>query len=383
MIQVFKVSIVCGLLFVSNLLHAASQTTVVSGAVAVRPHMQDFFDSISKLQNYIVNKSDYLSDKNADQVLVLIGHFKDKTIALKKEKFAQSADMKFRAHQLAEGLNEAFETYKDGFRDYSYWVLKSNLNQCFACHTQKGLEKTQFKLESTSQAASFSQAEFLFLVRNYDQALPHYKQIIQTYPQNKESVESLETSLQKVLYYYVRVLRDDAQTEKVFEQLSQNKSLPEYIHHSLSAWKNYLKVKKYRVVEDVQVKDVQSLEKFVKERENVASHYTFSRQRTIVDLETSQVLFKLLEKNENKKLKPWLLYYLAMTESGYRTTMFDSTPELYLKECIENHTKSKAAPRCLELYKQMKKEAYTGSRGTDIPKNVQEQIKKYESMISK
>jgi len=355
----------------------------VSSTVAVKPHMQDFFDSISKLQPYIVNKDEYLNEKNSEKVLNLVGDFKDKTIALKKEKLAQSADMKFRAQQLAEGLNEAYATYKDGFRDYSYWVLKSNLNQCFSCHTQKGLDKTQFKIEQMDKEPAFAQAEFLFLVRNYDQSIALYKKIIENYPQNKESVENVEVSLQKILYYYVRVLREDSQTEKTFEDLSKNKALPEYIHHSLSAWKNYLKIKKYRVVENSKIKNVQSLEKFIKEREDVASHYTFSRQRTIVDLETSQVLFKLLEKNEIKNLKPWLLYYLAMTEIGYRTTMFDSTPELYLKECIESYSKTKAAPKCLDLFKQMKKEAYTGSRGTDIPKNVQEQIKKYENMISK
>jgi len=359
-----------------------SQTT--SETLVVKPHMQEFFNLTSKIQPYLLNKSEYLDVKNEKILAELLTDYKDKTILLKKEKFAQTVDMKFRAQQLAEGLEEAAQTYKDGFRDYSYWVFKSTLNQCFTCHTQKSLEKTQLKFDVNNNAmkvSNFAKAEFLFLVRNYDEAIPLFEKIVSEYPKNGESVENTETSLYKLLFYSVRVLNDDSKSEQLFERLLKNKELPEYIHHSLVAWKNYLKIKKYRVLEDIKILDLKSLKSFINERESIAGHYTFSRQRYIVDLETSQVLFKLLEKDQNKKMKPWYLFYLAQTEMNYRTTMFDSTSELYLKECIEVYSKSSAAPKCLDAYAQMKKEAYTGSCGLQMPKSISDQIKKYEKLI--
>lgn len=349
----------------------------------VKPHMQDFYSVVDKIRPYLINKSEYMSEKNEKTITQALKEFNEKTKQLKKEKMSESDDMKYRVQQLSEGLDEAEKTFKDGFKDYSYWVLKSSMNNCYACHTQKSLSGTDYAFKKDGVTDIYSEAEFLFIVRNYSQSVSLFEDILIKYPENNISIENLESSLQKLLYYYVRVLHDDTKTLATFEKILQNKKLPSSVRNDILAWKKYLGVKKYRVIEEKPITSDKSLKEFVEERNNIAEHYPLSNQRYIVDLETSAFLFQLLEKSPDKKLKPWVLYWLADQEKDYRLTMFDLSAELYLKECIEKYPTHKAAKKCFSLYKEIIVNSYTGSRGTSLPKSVVEQLNTYEKMVNK
>lgn len=349
----------------------------------VKPHMQDFYSVVDKIRPFLINKTEYMNEKNEKTISQALAEFNEKTKQLKKEKMSEMDDMKYRVQQLSEGLDEAEKTFKDGFKDYSYWVLKSTMNNCYACHTQKSLSGTDYAFKKGVSTDLYSEAEFLFIVRNYTESVGFFEDILLKYPENKISVENLENSLQKLLYYYVRVLRDDTKTLAAFEKILANKNLPSSLRNDILAWKKYLGVKKYRLMEEKPITTDKSLEEFIEERTNIADHYKLSNQRYIVDLETSYYLFQLLEKSPDKKLKPWILYWLADQEKDYRLTMFDLSAEQYLKECIEKYPTHKAAKKCFTLYKEIMVNSYTGSRGTSLPKSVVEQLSKYEKMVNK
>jgi hypothetical protein len=343
--------------------------------------MQEFYGLTAQIQPFILNKDEFMKEKNEANIQALLTSFAEKTEKLKTDKMAQKDDMKFRAKQLSEGLHEAEQSFKNGFKDYSYWVLKSSLNNCYSCHTQKSLIETPLDFSKDPKISDFSKADYQFLVRNYSEAIPMFENLIAGYPQNKLSTENLETSLHKLLFYCVRVLHDDIKTILIFEKLLRNKELPSVDRNNILAWKNYLGLKKYRIVEELFIKDQKKLDELMKEREKIAAHYKLSDQRMIVDLETSHFLFKMIEQTDQKNLKPWLLFWAAQIEKNYRTSMFDLTAELYLKECMEIYPKSKAAQNCLASYKEIKIDAYTGSRGTELPKSVEAELKKYETLV--
>lgn len=349
----------------------------------VKPHMLEFYKLTNKIRPYLVNKVEYMSEKNEKEISETLTEFNDKVKKLKKNKMTETDDMKYRAQQLSEGLDEAEKTFKDGFKDYSYWVLKSSMNNCYACHTQKSLSGTEYKFNKDAVSDVYSEAEFLFIVRNYTESIAAFENIVTQYPQNKVSVENLENSLQKLLYYYVRVQRDDGKTFSAFEKFLKNDKLPTSVRNDILAWKKYLNVKKYRLADEQPINSEKALKEFIEERDSIADHYKLSNQRYIVDLETSYYLYQLLEKNKDEKLKPWILYWLAYQEKDYRMTMFDISAEQYLKECIEKYTKHKAAKKCFSLYKEMTVDSYTGSRGTNLPRSVTEQLDKYEKMVNK
>lgn len=355
---------------------------LVAAQAQVQGKMQEFYSILNKVRPYLTDKTGYMDTKNEKEIAQALKDFNLTVKALKKEKMAGHDDMKFRAEQLSEGLEDAEKTFRDGFKDYSFWVLKASMNNCFACHTQKSLVGTEYKFEKDAKLDPFANADFLFIVRNYKAAIPMFEELLGQYPENKLAVENLETSLEKLLYYYVRVLRNDTETLASFTKLLKNQKLPSTVRNDILAWKKYLTVKKYRITEMPKVTDVKSLQEFLTEREAIASHYNLANQRQIVDLETSHFLYQLLEKTSDLKLKPWILLGLAELEKDYRLTMFDLSAEQYLKECILQYPKDKAAKKCLTLFKEIKTAAFTGSRGTYIPASVKREFEKFEKLVN-
>jgi hypothetical protein len=362
------------ILLIANAFSTNAQTMV-------QPHMQNFYLSIEQLNEFIVDKNDYLNEKNNEKIKTTLEDFNNKVVELKKESMVKSDDMKFRFRMLSEGLNEAESTFKMGSKDYSFWVLKSTLNNCFACHTQKGLGETNYTFSQKRKYDLYTQAEFLFLYRNYSQANKIFEQLLLDYPKNSISYDNVENSLQRLMFYHVRVLKDELKTLTLIDKILTNDKLPSFVRTNILAWKKYLALKKFRLFDAVKIKDADDLIDFMDTRNEIASNYKLSGQRYLIDLETSAFLFNLLENNELKKLRPWVLYWLAFQEKDYRLSMFDQSTDYYLKECIERYSKSPAAMKCYDLYKEMTIDSYTGSRGTEVPPSVTDQLQKYEKML--
>ena len=135
----------------------------------------------------------------------------------------QADDMKFRIQQLSDGFTETEESFRNGAKDYSLWALKSTFNNCYSCHTQKNLPPTTFEPASSAHTSDFAKAEYLFLIRNYSEALPIYERLLSEYPKNKLSNENLKLSLNKLLYYSIRISQGGNQVVAIFENILKNK----------------------------------------------------------------------------------------------------------------------------------------------------------------
>lgn len=356
--------------------------TALNTQAEVKPLMQEFYSLTEKLQPYIIDKKSFMDAKNEKEIAKVLSDFNQNTKKLKKDKMSQTDDMKFRAKLLTEGLDEADNAFKDGFKDYSYWALKSTLNNCYSCHTQKGLSPTSYKFKEVN-TDNYSKAEFLFIIRNYTEAIPLFESILLGYPNNKSSVENIESAAQKLLFYSIRVTRDDVTTVGMFNRILKNPELPLSLRSDILAWRKYLNLRKYRINDDLNIATEKDLNSFMNAREKISEDYRFSNQRAAADMDTTHYLFQLIEKAESKKIKPALLYWLASIERNYRMSMFDQTADNYLKECIEKYSDQKIAKKCFSLYKEMQVMSYTGSRGTDLPKSVIKQLEDYEKMVNK
>jgi hypothetical protein len=357
--------------------------TVISVRAEIKPVMQEFYKLTETLQPYIIDKRSFIEDKNEAEIKKALSEFSANTKKLKKDKRTQNDDMKFRIRLLTEGLDEAESSFKTGFKDYSYWVLKASLNNCYSCHTQKGLPATAYSFKNNSALDTYDKAEFLFIVRNYSEALALFENLLTRYPANKATTEHIESAAQKILFYAMRVSRDDVSSLAVLNRILKNNELPTGLRSDLLAWRKYLNIRKYRISEKQIITNENELQEFMKNRERISEDYKFSNQRAAADLDTSHFLFQLLEKNKTQNMRPVIMYWLATIERDYRISMFDQTADNYLKECIEKYSTLKIAKKCFTLFKELQIISYTGSRGTDLPKSVTEQLDSYEKLVNK
>ena len=265
----------------------------------VKSYMQTFYSLVERVQGFVYEKSEYFNKKNEKEIAAVLKQFNKTLKIFKKEKISHNDDMKFRLAQMSEGLTEAELTFKEGSKDYSYWMLKSSLVNCYSCHTQKSLGGTQYQPKTTKKQTSFSRAEFLYMVRNYEVSLPLFEKIVTGYPKNGATLEELESALQRLLYYAVRVSKDDTENLRLFERLLKNSKLLPTVKNDILAWHKYLTVKKYGLSEISILDSAAALKQYVEERDHLAGSYRLSNQRYIIDLETTQKLYDLLASSQN------------------------------------------------------------------------------------
>lgn len=318
----------------------------------VKPQMSKFQVLMTELSPYLMNEVEYRKTENKEKVLDILSRINQNIDLLKHDQSVKDPSMKFRFQTLSEGFKDVSESYKNGFLDYSYWSLKSQVHQCSACHTEKQLAERDFKYDLTKSADPYEQAEFLYMIRNYGEAIPKYIELVKGYPKNKLTENHLGQSIKKIGYYHIRILKDDATTLKVFKEIQANKNLPAYLHRNLSKWINYLEIKKFRLLpESADDQTVKTMKTFVKDRDGIASHFGLGDDRFVIDQETLIYLHRVLDQNKNQELTPWLYLWIADIQNNYRDSLFDNTGELYLKECVKSFPKSKAVPECKKALK--------------------------------
>ncbi|MGZ3726471.1 MAG: hypothetical protein ACXWQQ_11755 [Pseudobdellovibrio sp.] len=352
-----------------------------NAAAEIKPLMQDLYSITDAMTPYMIDKAKFMDAKNEKEISVLLSEFNQKTSQLKKDKMTQNEDMKFKARLLAENLDEAEKSFLAGYKDYSFWVLKASLNNCFSCHTQKSLNDTDYRPKNFASDL-YTRAEFLFIVRNYSEAIPLFEKIIDGYPDNKVTVENLESSAQKLLYYYMDVSRDNSKMLESFNKILLNRKLPTSLRNAVLAWKKYTSTKKMHIDENQKIENTSALESFMKERLKIANQFKFPSQRAIADLDTTHRLYQILDKSKDNEMTPTLLYWLADIEKDYRLSMFDLSAENYLKECMQKFSTQSIAKKCFSLFKDIQINSYTGSRGTELPKSVQDQLNSYENLVN-
>lgn len=349
----------------------------------IQPIMQDFFNLTTRLNFYLVSEEKFIKSENEKEIQILLKDFKEKTIELKKNKLSQDDSMKFRVLQLADTVTDAESAFKEGFKNYSFWAIKASLNNCYSCHTDKSLPSTTLVSLKSSDTTDYQNAEFLFLVRNYKEAIPLFEKLVKDFPKTGLTSKQLDESLKRLLQYYVRTEQNPQTTLKSIDKLLMNKKLPQENKRQLLTWEKYFKANGSKKLEAIAVSSEVELKKWIEQREALALTYGTGSLRFVVDLETQHQLFKWLEATTDSHMKPWYLYYSADQSQYNRASMFDMTSELYLTECIEAYPSSSAAQQCLDLFKEIKVESFTGSSGTHVPDSTYRQIKKFEELIKK
>jgi hypothetical protein len=348
--------------------------TAVHGA-EVKSNMDNFYVNLNDLQPFLVNKSKFIDEKSRMPVQGILNAMSDNVKNLKLKKMSQTDDMRFRVQLLSEGLEEAAKTYKDGFRDYAFWVTKSSLYNCYSCHTERGLPETKFKFSFSTETTKFEKADFLFMVRNYSDSTKIFKDLVAGYPKNKSTLDELMIAVKKTVYFQMRVQRDDDVLLATINQFLKNKDLPIFMIRDMSQWKKYLEIKKYRILpENELLKSVKMLNEFISERDQIAAHFGEGQERFIVDQETLYFLHKNLLENLDRELKNQIFYWISKIQREYRESMFDNSAEIYLTECVQLTSEYATAKKCLDEYTEQKLQTFDTRQVTELPNLIRKQI---------
>jgi len=257
-------------------------------------------------------------------------------------------------------------------------LLKELVSICASCHTQDTSTRVLFKSMQRSHFDSdLEYAEFNYMTRNYDEAIVFYDKHLQSSTPISEA--ELLTAIKRLLTIHTQVYNQPGEGEKQLAKYRQHVAHTDFSKKSLEQWLLGLKAlsdnntsKISNITYDIVAKKVQQI---LGDLEEPGSAEFPSKKEKVARVWLRGLLYHYLNTNPPKEEVPAILYWLAIIDRSINYSFYYSLADSYLKECMLSYSSHDYAKKCYQEYEQYLTFAYSGSRGTDIPDDIQQELK--------
>jgi len=374
-----------------NCLKQLLSLLLVLGCIAaVRADVKDVMDRLMAqvfiLTPFIVSETSFNDPANAAKISDALQEMVALSRQVSHEERISKTGFQVPATLLTEQLEDVENVFRNGSKDYALANLRSTLGVCMSCHTQLPAVSTHFSTlnESRVLVNPFEEAEFLFLIRNFDAAMTLYAELIQGYPLNQAKPDDLEKAVYRQAFYYVRVARDLPGLSIVLQRNSANQQLPQRLQNQIKgliAAVDAAKDDKYPQFTDAQGAELRSYAETTLSEKLRGDFSLDSPENMIAALSFSSVLYQYLDAYPTTPLKPEILYWLSFSERRYPHQSLYVLPDLYLKQCVLDYPQSPVAKQCLAEYEDSVTLGFTGSSGTHIPDDVTQELNTMRQLV--
>jgi|WetSurMetagenome_2_1015567.scaffolds.fasta_scaffold165542_2 hypothetical protein len=352
----------------------------------VKAVMDQLLQQVFILKPFITSETSFSDPANSAQISDALKKMVSLSKEVNHEERINKTGFQVSANVLTQQLEQVENVFRTGSKDYALGNLRSTLGVCMSCHTQLPAVSTRFTTLNQTQTLSdpFLEAEFLFLIRNFDDAMKSYGELIAGYPLNKAEIDDLEKAVYRQIFYYVRVARDLQGLSVALQRDSENQQLPAQLQKQIKGFiaaVDDMRGEKYPQFTDKQSK---ALRKYAEEVLNAEAYGDFgldSPQDVLAALKLSSVLYEYLNAYPKTPLKPDILYWLSLGERRYHYQSMYSLPDLYLKQCVFEYPNNPVAKLCFATYEESITVAFTGSGGTHIPPDIAKELNMMRGLV--
>jgi len=261
--------------------------------------------------------------------------------------------------------------------NYTKSILRDITTICTSCHTQDSKIRTLFPdVKREVFQSDFQYAEFNYMTRNYDRATKYYKKFL------KEASDINEADLLSIMKQLVTIniqiyyRPDDAIS--LLEGLKGFKHHTKFTRKTLDEWligiselkKDKDSLKTIKTIDQLNLQ----VHKILGDLHEPGSAQFPNKRERIARLWLRGALYHYLNTKPSREEIPIILYWLAIVDRSVNFSIYYSLADMYLKECILNYTSHPYAHKCYEEYKENIILSYSGSRGTDIPEDIQNEL---------
>lgn len=359
--------------------------------------MNQVYESYINIVPFIYSNVD-LDKKNSE---VLLGHLNNISEAFKKAKHVdmlQIPGFKPSLDTINIHLKETIDSLNAKNTIFAKARLQAMTTLCMNCHGQIGesVAKNAFgdslyKANRQGFASDFEYANYLFLVRRYTEAQTFYDRALSdALAKNQKGSEGqilddkvvngeIFSSLRRLLAINVKISFKPEKAIKILEKYQSNKSLSKLTRNDLDSWLVGLKsVKNLKLNKFTTAKSFIDtyLTKFENDKEALVTG-----KEDITLLMASGFLSKYLSEKKATDETPEILYWLSIAERRLSHSYFFSLSDLYLKECIAQYPASPWAKKCFAEYEEALTFGYTGSAGTEIPREEKRELDRLRSLL--
>jgi len=281
-------------------------------------------------------------------------------------------------------LQETDKAFKKNKTTYARSRLYALGSICASCHTQDTKLRTLFSGTGRDKFSSdFAYAEFNFITRNYSEAIKFYDRYLIS--KNVSTELDIVQPLQRIITIYAQIYNKPGSGAMQLEKYLTIKKHTKTTKIHLTKWINGLKNLEVQGARNVSNLTFGMLKKYVKK--NLGDlNQPLSGVFSTPEEEVSRVwlrgrLYQYLNEKPEKSEIPIIIFWLALSDRSIGYNFYFSLADLYLKQCIIMQPAHPYAKRCFDEYKEYIHFSHTGSSGTYIPADLQQEIIELEQVL--
>jgi len=287
---------------------------------------------------------------------------------------------------ILEHLAKTERSFQNNNIAYTRKRLYALGNICASCHTQDNRLRTLFSSISRQKFQDdFSFAEFNYITRDYNQAVKYFDKYLRS-DERKTELEIM-MPMRRLITINTQIFDTPGIAAQQLAEYRQLKEHTKKTKKYLEAWIASLKSLRASRVKAVERVEFATLEKYVAKYigdDDQASAELFSTP----EQEVSRVwlrgqLYHYLNTNPPTEEVPAILYWLSICDRSVGYDFYFSLADLYLKQCVLDHPSHPYAQRCYKEYKDFIEISYSGSAGTFIPPELEDELSELRQVLKK
>ena len=348
--------------------------------------MNKAFNTLTDLMPFILSEEKFNDKKNEKLISKHLNDFETEfklaghDQILKNDLFAPSYKM------MVESVHESRTAFDKSKKDYALWMLKDSISTCLECHTRLPAEYTSsfqdgdIQIESGKFKDPYELGMTYLIVRRFVDAKDQFTRVIQNKLIKKETFGYIKP-FQQILMIELKVKKDpSAMSALLTPYLS--KTIAEEELRELNAWNQRLEILKAEKFK-TGIHSDKDLKEFIARRLSPIEEELFDDKYKPDLLLASGILSVYFFQNPQTKSAPILNYWLGRIETELKKDEFLSSADLFLKQCIKKYPLHPIAQKCFASLKENSEFMYSGTRGTEIPAEVQAELNELKSLIER
>jgi TolA-binding protein len=364
---------------------------LITSAVMAGPilQMNKAFNALNGMIPFLVDEKKFEDKKNEkiisqkmEDLQAAFKTAKHETL-LKQDLFAPSYAV------INEHIAESTKAFKKGNKDYAHWRMRELTSLCLDCHTRlpvshpSSFQSGELSIDPSAFDNKYNLGIAQLIVRRYPDAKQSFTAFIdEKIVQN--NFQDITLPFKQLLLIDLKVLKNSEDMKTLTAHYMTKKQLPENVKSSLKSWNQRLKYWEKKSEFVAGIKDEKHLDRFFKEVvEPLHKVASYDDQYDVDFLLISGLLSHYLFENPESPKAAELNYRLGWAEKFLKREQFFGSGDSFLKQCIRRYPDNPVAQKCLDEYKESVNFEFSGSSGTSIPLEVQEEIEDLQNLIKK
>lgn len=381
-------SLIFLLLFQPNILFAAEvKQEAEKSNETWRAEMQVMKATLSELLPFATNTEAFNSPENAMKIQGYLQKLSAGAKTLTQfhgQIKIQDPTVGFVAQSFETNMASIEESILKGRRDYARFLILNTMSYCIECHTRTSSGPQFFGPESNKTTLSLNpveKVEYFISTRQFKDAL---QTIEDTLKQNADaSIFNNEKLIRYGITLTVKYFQDPAAALKILKLASATKNVPFFLKRDIKSWQGALNDwKKEKESSSISGKIEQS-KNFINKAEAVNDKLNSLHAGDVWLLRANGLLTGLFSEDLTKEQKTKVLFLIGESYRLLPEHLFWTLHESYYEACIRTSPHTLQAEQCYDAYEDSILQGYTGSSGTYIPENLQQNLKTLKKLATK